>query len=47
MDILLSCETKVLAPGCDRREDLLPERLVAFVFGKVEFYFSLVVTVAG
>jgi len=35
---LCLCETKVLASSRDGSKDLLTEYLVAFVFGKVEFY---------
>jgi hypothetical protein len=36
------CETKVFASGGDGCEDLLTEDLVALIFGKIKFYFSLV-----
>jgi hypothetical protein len=36
------CETKVFASGGDGCEDLLTEDLVALIFGKIKFCFSLV-----
>lgn len=37
-----SCETEVLTPGRDGREDLLAERFVAFVLGKIKLCLALV-----